>query len=437
MEVTIVRLLKDGERIAGAVGYTRERGVFKIFQAPAVVLATRAWAGRSRSPATAGRAPATPHAGLRRRRRAAGHGVHPVPPDRHGVAAVGEGHPGDRGRARRGRRLAQQPGQALHVRRHPRQLQEPDRRQPRRGLALYQGDKSARRPPELLTRDHVARCINREVKAGRGSPHGGVYLDIAWIKEKLSNSVEHIKKKLPSMYHQKKLADLDITTTPMEVGPTTHYVMGGVRVDADTQMSKVLGCSPPARRQRHQRRQPAGRQLVERSHRVRQARREYAAKYAKEAGARKGALDSAQVEAAVRWSLAPFDRPTDASGPFQIQYELQELMQENVGIVRREDEMKRALEAEGAAETGGEGRRPGQPGVQPRLVDGAGSSPAADRQRGDRQGGHRAQGEPRRSLPRRLPGQGSAGRHLEQRRLARPTGPCSCAASPSSRCHPS
>jgi succinate dehydrogenase / fumarate reductase flavoprotein subunit len=104
------------------------------------------------------------------------------------------------------------------------------------------GDKNARRPPELLTRDHVARCIVREVREGRGSPHGGVFLDIAWIKEKIPKAAEHIKKKLPSMYHQfKQLADIDITTTPMEVGPTTHYVMGGVRVDGDSQMSTVPG----------------------------------------------------------------------------------------------------------------------------------------------------------------------------------------------------
>src|SRR5207249_8390621 len=88
------------------------------------------------------------------------------------------------------------------------------------------GEKSARRPPELLTRDHVARCILREVKAGRGSPHGGVFLDISWIKEKIPNAPEYIKKKLPSMYHQvKQLADIDITTEPMEIGPTTHYMM--------------------------------------------------------------------------------------------------------------------------------------------------------------------------------------------------------------------
>ena len=110
------------------------------------------------------------------------------------------------------------------------------------GWRYTQGDKSARRPPELLTRDHVARCINREVREGRGSPHGGVFLDIAWIKKRMQNAEDHIRRKLPSMYHQfKQLADIDITREPMEVGPTTHYVMGGVRVDADTQMSTVPG----------------------------------------------------------------------------------------------------------------------------------------------------------------------------------------------------
>ena len=110
------------------------------------------------------------------------------------------------------------------------------------GWRYTQGDKNARRPPELLTRDHVARCIVREIKEGRGTPHGGVYLDISWIKKRIPNAEEHIKRKLPSMYHQfKALGDVDITKEPMEVGPTTHYIMGGVHVDADTQMSDVPG----------------------------------------------------------------------------------------------------------------------------------------------------------------------------------------------------
>src|SRR5947199_4982214 len=110
------------------------------------------------------------------------------------------------------------------------------------GWRYCQGDKDARRAPELLTRDHVSRCIVREVKEGRGSPHGGVFLDISWIKQKMPNASEYIKRKLPSMYHQfKQLAGIDITEEPMEVGPTTHYIMGGVRVDADTQMTRLAG----------------------------------------------------------------------------------------------------------------------------------------------------------------------------------------------------
>src|SRR5213082_797797 len=110
------------------------------------------------------------------------------------------------------------------------------------GWRYTQGDKSARRPPELLTRDHVARCIVREIREGRGSPHGGVFLDISWIKRRVQNAEQVIKKKLPSMYHQfMKLADIDITKEAMEVGPTTHYIMGGVRVDAETQASTVPG----------------------------------------------------------------------------------------------------------------------------------------------------------------------------------------------------
>ena len=139
--------------------------------------------------------------------------------------------------------LLNKDGQPVHVRRHPGELQELRRpTDEEEGWRYTQGDKTARRPPELLTRDHVARCINREVKAGRGSPHGGVFLDIAWIKKKLPNAAEHIKRKLPSMYHQfKQLANLDITSEPMEVGPTTHYTMGGIRVDGDTQMSTLPG----------------------------------------------------------------------------------------------------------------------------------------------------------------------------------------------------
>jgi succinate dehydrogenase / fumarate reductase flavoprotein subunit len=215
------------------------------------------------------------------------------------------------------------------------------------GWRYTQGDKAARRPPELLTRDHVSRCIMREVKAGRGSPHGGVFLDIAWIKARVPNGAEHIKKKLPSMYHQfKQLADLDITQEPMEVGPTTHYVMGGVRVNSDTQMSTVPGlfaageCAAGINGANRL----GGNSLSDIIVFGKRAG-EYAAKYATTASP--GSIDNRQVEAAARRALEPFDRGTQGEGPYQVQYALQDLMQSLVGIVRNEAEMQRALESLG------------------------------------------------------------------------------------------
>src|SRR5205807_2582707 len=190
------------------------------------------------------------------------------------------------------------------------------------GWRYTQGDKNARRPPELLTRDHVARCINREVKAGRGSPHGGVFLDIAWIKEKLPKASEHIKRKLPSMYHQfKQLADIDITSEPMEVGPTTHYVMGGIHVNAETQMSTVPGlfaageCASGINGANRL----GGNSLSDIIVFGKRAG-EYAAKFAQENGAKP--VNPAQIEEAARAALAPFDRAAKggasaaADGPF-------------------------------------------------------------------------------------------------------------------------
>jgi len=214
---------------------------------------------------------------------------------------------------------------------------------PDEGWRYTQGDKSARRPPELLTRDHVARCINREVKAGRGSPHGGVFLDIAWIKEKLPNSVEHIKKKLPSMYHQfKQLADLDITKEPMEVGPTTHYMMGGIQVDAESQMSSVPGlfAAGESAAGLHGANRLGGNSLSDLLVFGKRAG-EYAAKFAKENGA--GRVNPADVDAAAKAALAPFERGAAGENPFTVQSELQDVMQNLVGIVRTESEMQQAL----------------------------------------------------------------------------------------------
>jgi succinate dehydrogenase / fumarate reductase flavoprotein subunit len=212
------------------------------------------------------------------------------------------------------------------------------------GWRYTQGDKTARRPPELLTRDHVSRSIVREIKEGRGSPHGGVFLDISWIAQRLPNAPDHIKKKLPSMYHQfKQLADIDITREPMEVGPTTHYIMGGVRVDADSQMSSVPGlfaageCAAGINGANRLGGNSLSDLLV-----FGKRAGEFAAKFAR---ARKAdPIDSRQVEEAESWALEPFARRVGGEGPYQVQYALQEMMQDLVGIVRNEDEMQRALE---------------------------------------------------------------------------------------------
>jgi succinate dehydrogenase / fumarate reductase, flavoprotein subunit len=214
---------------------------------------------------------------------------------------------------------------------------------PEEGWRYTQGDKSARRPPELLTRDHVARCINREVKAGRGSPHGGVFLDIAWIKEKISDAEGHIKRKLPSMYHQfKELADLDITKEPMEVGPTTHYIMGGIKVNADTQESTIPGlfaageCAAGINGANRL----GGNSLSDLIVFGKRAG-EYAAQLAKSAAPPK--LDDAAIERAMKQSLEPFERGASGENPYKVQHDLQDTMQALVGIVRTESEMREAI----------------------------------------------------------------------------------------------
>jgi succinate dehydrogenase / fumarate reductase flavoprotein subunit len=213
------------------------------------------------------------------------------------------------------------------------------------GWRYTQGDKNAKRPPELLTRDHVARCIRREIKEGRGSPHGGVFLDIAWIKEKLPNAPEHIKRKLPSMYHQfKELAGVDITKEPMEVGPTTHYIMGGVRVNADTQMTTVPGlfAAGECAAGLHGANRLGGNSLSDLLVFGKLAG-EHAAKFAKENSNIK--INDQEVEAVVKEALAPFERDSsnDKENPYQIQHDLQDMMQDLVGIARVGSELEEAI----------------------------------------------------------------------------------------------
>jgi succinate dehydrogenase / fumarate reductase flavoprotein subunit len=212
------------------------------------------------------------------------------------------------------------------------------------GWRYIAGDKEARRPPELLTRDHVARCIIREIKEGRGSPHGGVFLNIHWIKEHIKDAEAHIKKKLPSMYHQfKELAGVDITSESMEVGPTTHYVMGGIKVDADTQMSTVPGlfAAGECAGGLHGANRLGGNSLSDLVVFGKRAG-QHAAEYA--SGHDMPTVDEGQVQDIAKETLAPFERGDTGENPFQIQHALQEMMQAKAGIVRTHVEMTEGLE---------------------------------------------------------------------------------------------
>jgi succinate dehydrogenase / fumarate reductase flavoprotein subunit len=349
MEHTIVTLLKDGDRVVGALGYDRERGRFKIFKARAVVIATggigRAYKVTSNSWEYTGDGQSLAYDAGAELMDMEFVQFHPTgmiwPPSVMGIL-VTEAVRGEGGV------LRNKDGKRFMFDDIPDNYKPQTATDPEEGWRYTQGDKNAKRPPELLTRDHVARCINREVKAGRGSPHGGVFLDIAWIKEKIPGAAEHIKRKLPSMYHQfKQLADLDITKEPMEIGPTTHYIMGGIRVNGDTQMSNVPGlfAAGEAAAGLHGANRLGGNSLSDLIVFGKRAG-EFAAKFAKEHGA--GRINDAQVDEAARRALAPFERGAkgggSAEGPYQVQHDLQEMMQSLVGIVRREEEMVKALD---------------------------------------------------------------------------------------------
>src|SRR6478672_12004253 len=333
MECTVLTLLKDGERIAGAFAYDRERGRFRLFRAKAVILATggvgRAYSITSNSWEYTGDGHALAYLAGAALQDMEFVQFHPTgmiwPPSMRGIL-VTEGVRGEGGG------LKNRDGKRFMFDNIPDNYKSQTADNEEEGWRYTQGDKDARRPPELLTRDHVARMIVREVKEGRGSPHGGVFLDIAWIKDRVPGGAEHIKKKLPSMYHQfKQLADLDITQEPMEIGPTTHYIMGGVRVDADSQMSSVPGlfaageCAAGINGANRL----GGNSLSDIIVFGKRAG-EYAAKYAK---AQKGAaVDAGQVDEAARKALEPFERSSSGEGPYEVQYALQEMMQDLVGI---------------------------------------------------------------------------------------------------------
>jgi succinate dehydrogenase / fumarate reductase flavoprotein subunit len=347
MECTMTALLTAGGRVVGAVGYDRERGRALVFRAAAVVLATggigRAFEITSNSWEYTGD-------GLTLAYDAGAELIdmefvqfHPTgmvwPPSVAGIL-VTEGVRGEGGILlnNQGRRFMFDDIPELY------RSQTADTEE--EGWRYVQGDRDARRPPDLLTRDHIARCIRREVKAGRGSPHGGVFLDIAWIRKHIPNSSEHIKRKLPGMYHQfKQLADIDITKEPMEVGPTTHYMMGGVLVDGDNQMSTIPGlfAAGECAAGLHGANRLGGNSLSDLLVFGKRAGR-YAACFAQEHAA--GRVDQARVDETARRALAPFDRGfgPGTENPYQIQHDLQKMMQDLVGIVRTEEEMKQALE---------------------------------------------------------------------------------------------
>ncbi len=345
MECTVLSLLMDSGRVAGACGYDRERGRFHVWQEKAVVLATggigRAFKVTSNSWEYTGDGLALAYrvgAELQDMEFVQFHPTGMVWPISVRGILVTEGVRGEGGvlRNSEGRRFMFDDIPDLYKEQTADTEEE--------GWRYTQGDKNARRPPELLTRDHVARCINREVKAGRGSPHGGVFLDISWIKQHISKSEEHIKRKLPSMYHQfKQLADLDITKEPMEVGPTTHYMMGGIRVDGDSQMSTVPGlfAAGEAAAGLHGANRLGGNSLSDLVVFGRRAGR-YAAEFAKSNGAT--VIDEQHLQSTANDALTPFERGPTGENPYQIQYDLQDKMQDLVGIVRTENEMQQALD---------------------------------------------------------------------------------------------
>jgi len=343
MECTILELLTDAGRIAGAFGYDREKGRFKIYTAKAIVMATggigRAFKITSNSWEYTGDGQSLAYRAGAELMDMEFVQFHPTgmvwPPSVKGIL-VTEGVRGEGGVLRNSE------GKRFMFADIPANYKNQTADNEEEGWRYVTGDKNARRPPELLTRDHVARCINREVKEGRGSPHGGVFLDIAWIKEKIPNAPEHIKRKLPSMYHQfKQLADLDITTTPMEIGPTTHYVMGGIRVDGDSQMSCVPGlfAAGECGAGLHGANRLGGNSLSDLVVFGKLAG-EYAAKFAKEHSS--VPVNQQQVDDVAAMALAPFER-SNGLPPYEVQHKLQDMMQDLVGIVRVESEMDQAL----------------------------------------------------------------------------------------------
>src|SRR5919201_1601125 len=340
MECTIQRLLKDGERISGAFGYWRETGRFVLFKARAIVLATggvgRCWEITSNSWEYTGDGIAMALA--------AGADLidmemtqfHPTgmvwPPSVRGIL-VTEGVRGDGGTLRNSE------GRRFMFDYIPEFFRAETAVDEREADAWYDDKRNNRRTPDLLPRDEVARAINAEVKAGRGSPHGGVFLDIASRRD-----ADYIRRRLPSMYHQfKELADVDITREAMEVGPTFHYMMGGVRVAADSTAPSVPGlfAAGEVAAGMHGANRLGGNSLSDLlvfGRRAGAAAAEYALGLESSP-----AVDLGEVERLAAEALRPFERDR-GDNPYTVHQSLQDCMQELAGIIRTEVELKQALE---------------------------------------------------------------------------------------------
>ena len=340
MECTVTDLLKDGDRISGAIGYWRESGRFITFDAPTVILATGGIGKSFKVTSNSWEYTGDGHA-LAMRAGAALINMefvqfHPTgmvwPPSVKGLL-VTESVRGDGGilKNSEGKRFMFDYIPEFFKAETADTIEEADR--------WYDDKKNNRRPPELLPRDEVARAINSEIKAGRGSPHGGIYLDIASRR-----SPDFIRKRLPSMYHQfKELADVDITAEPMEIGPTCHYVMGGVEVDADTQESAVTGlyavgeCSGGMHGSNRLGGNSLGDLLV-----FGKRAGEAASAYAASLGDARPVVSEDDVKAAQASALAPFE-VEGGENPYTIQHDLQQSMNDLVGIIRTGSELEESL----------------------------------------------------------------------------------------------
>jgi succinate dehydrogenase / fumarate reductase, flavoprotein subunit len=339
MECTVTRLLKDGQKLSGAFGYWRETGTFIRFTAPAVILATggigRSWQVTSNSWEYSGDGQALALW--------AGGSVinmefvqfHPTgmvwPLSVRGLL-ITESVRGEGGV------LRNSDGKRFMFDYIPEYFKDETADNEAEADRWYDDHKNNRRPPELLPRDEVARAINAEIKAGRGSPHGGVFLDIATRR-----SAADILKRLPSMYHQfKELADVDITKESMEVAPTCHYFMGGVEVDADTQSATVPGlyAAGEVSGGMHGSNRLGGNSLSDLLVFGKRAG-EHAAAYVAALPTRP-AVSDADIRAATDEALVPFTNP-GAENPYAVMHDLQEQMQSLVGIIRRGEELEKAL----------------------------------------------------------------------------------------------